>query len=263
MILEKLVSQGNDFLVTKTGEHSGKKSMSLMAIRLCERNFGIGADGIIWFDWEHKTNKLFCNLFNADGSEAGFSGNGFACLSSYIFSTTKTSTLTIVCSGREYQIDKEAGRIRIQCQKFALKKSNLPTSTEIFSPQYTLVDVGNPHAVVFDNKDERIVESHFGDLSLFPDGINVNLAQICENSIELRVHERGVGWTKSCSSGCLATAIVAHRVLRMNTPITVKQAGGVSVVSYCEKSDSYYLELKPRWIATVKFHADNDQALEN
>ncbi|MBW7877054.1 MAG: diaminopimelate epimerase [Candidatus Cloacimonetes bacterium] len=253
MILEKLSSQGNDFLISQIGCSSHPDQLSSLSIALCERHNGVGADGVIWFHKEPDDTRVFCYLFNADGTEAGFSGNGFACVCYFLGITTKLCDFVLVCRGQEFKIRYENHSVRIQCQNFTLKH---------WSQNVTLVDLGNPHAVVFDNQDEQIVESIFGDLSLFPDGINVNLASVHGSLILLKVHERGVGWTNSCSSGCLATAIVAHQILGIKTPVSVKQTGGTSVVSYCEATNSYYLELKPRWIATVTYHTSEPRALE-
>jgi len=118
---------------------------------------------------------------------------------------------------------------------FAMDSAAMPLAwDELASPM--TVNVGNPHAIFFVDDIAAIDLADLGPIiehdAAFPERVNVNVANIGEGSIDLRVWERGVGETRACGTGACATAVAAIRQGKLASPVTVHQAGGSLTIGW-------------------------------
>lgn len=231
MRLTKMQGLGNDYLYV-FGE---LKEPEKWAIRLSDRHFGIGSDGLILMN--HSTTADFCmHIFNADGSEAKMCGNGIRCVGKYLYDkgyTTKTSLDIETLSGlrhlelhiKEEKVDSvtvDMGQIQLE-----------PVVSLPFNIQGIPLSVGNPHVVIFVEDMEKVPLTEWGPViekhSHFPDGVNVEFVQLLDSkTLRMRVWERGSGVTMACGTGACASAAAAVSAGYCNykEDICVKLDGG-------------------------------------
>jgi len=237
MNFTKLQGAGNDFILVEADKK--QLNWSKLAIAVCHRHFGIGADGLLLLSSEKAALKM--RMFNPDGSEAEACGNGLRCLVKYALdkklADSKAAEISVTTKAgvRKARLHTKGNKAIIQTgmgePKFGAK--DIPVTVEpgadssskpILDYPLTLdgrklalsfVSMGNPHAVYF-------VEQPVADFPLsqigpgverhpmFPNRTNFEVARILSrNQIEARVWERGVGETLACGSGACAIAIIA------------------------------------------------------
>ena len=234
MHFTKMHGLGNDYLYI-FGE---PKNPSDIAIKLSDRHFGAGSDGIICISHSQKADFKM-RIFNADGSEAKMCGNGIRCVGKYLYDkgyTDKKQLSIETLSGIRF--------IRLQLQGGKVKNVTVEMGKAVISEDITLsvsdetvictpVSVGNPHAVIFVEDIDKAPLTTLGPKlehhQAFPDGVNVEFVQsISENELRMRVWERGSGVTMACGTGACASAAaaVAKRFCRCDTPISVHLDGG-------------------------------------
>jgi diaminopimelate epimerase len=146
-------------------------------------------------------------------------------LARLLFDQTGVEDIKLDVSGRivtgQY-IDKNT--IKVDMGQPVFEAAWMPASADLwpFAERYMIepkemlcVDIGNPHLVIFSklsDKDMGILGKSFQDNELFPDGVNVNFARIVDDKINLKVWERGAGFTYACGSGAIATFAAANRL---------------------------------------------------
>ena len=233
---------GNDFLVF-LGEVPLFGAAEL-AQRLCDRRFGIGADGLIFGAASQIADVRFV-LFNADGSQAEMSGNGIRCLAQAVVDATPgmvvsndVITLAIETVDGVRTLDVSAGRHGDEI----LATVAMGVAVDIAPPEtWHLLEVnpdrpvchvslGNPHGVVLTDDVTAINLAELGELV---PGINLEIVQPgpTPDSVTMRVHERGAGITLACGTGATASAVAARRWgIVTGDEVTVHQPGGSAVV---------------------------------
>lgn len=232
--------------------------------------------------WE-RDNWIFCQikhsdadsvevgalLFNSDGSQAGFSGNGFACLASLLGKTKKIKKVVVNSLGNLYSIETpDSDKARLKLREYQWINNKYKLGNGLLNQyregilSHGLIDLGNEHFVVLFDKDwvsrndwPKIQSDFFAlscDREIFPDGINMGLACLNENSnLDLIVHERGCGLTQACSSGAIAAAILANKRADLQLPMNISQNGGDCTVDFDPVEDGYILMLSPQEDAEV------------
>ena len=235
----------NDFLVALV--HEVPSDASDLARNLCDRNSGIGADGLVFgTPWAGSAAGLTFTLVNSDGSPAEVSGNGLACFGHAILRTgPQQEDLDVV-------VDTAAGPRRIRVvgtptdpvvsvtveMGAAVGGPDLRgLSVDLGGPQagrVASVDMGNPHLVV-EVDDPAVIdlatvgprlEAHF-----LPVGCNVHMVSVADRStIRLRTWERGAGLTEACGSGACAAAATAHSWGAVDDLVRVRMPGGETTV---------------------------------
>jgi diaminopimelate epimerase len=250
---------GNDYLVIDPNIHD--LDLTPDTIRLiCDRNFGIGADGILYGPIESE-DGLSLRIFNPDGSEAEKSGNGLRIFAKYLFENKymDKKNLSIDTSGGlvEAYIEDESGNlIKINMGKASFQSSKIPVKgrerevvneeLQINGVKYkvTCLSVGNPHCVipmdeVTEQKAKELgpkVENH----DMFPNRINMQLLKVIDRTnIEIRIWERGAGYTLASGSSSCAAAGAAYRLGMVDKKINVKMPGGELLVEISENEDIY------------------------
>lgn len=231
MNFTKMHGLGNDFIVLENLNNE-IKNLKQIAIVLCERHTGIGADGILVVE-KSQIADIKMRIINSDGSEAEMCGNGIRCFGKYVYDkgiinnkTIKIETLAgiiiadIVVDGNNIMsIKVNMGRPIFDKVSipFIGNENNMDYKIEIDGRSYrasTLL-IGVPHTIIYvNNVDENEVMNigkKIEKLSIFPLGTNVNFVKIIDRSkIELRTWERGAGMTLACGTGTCASVVAAH-----------------------------------------------------
>ena len=238
----KMHGLGNDHIVIDLFRETIPDPQAL-APRMCDRHFGVGGDGLILVG-PSEQHDFSMRVINADGSEAEMCGNGIRCLARYVTEnglTDKTEFVTESLRGPHRQearvIDGHFVDVTTAMGEPRLNRSAIPMtgpdSPQVVNEelivdgkpyQVTLVNVGNPHCVVFvDNVDAidlPAIGPKFEHHPAFPRRINTEFVQVLDrNNLRMRVWERGSGETLACGTG--ATASVVASILNGHTFDTV------------------------------------------
>lgn len=235
-----------------------------LAVRLSDRHFGVGADGVILIcDSEVADVKM--RMFNADGSEGKMCGNGIRCVAKYCYDNAivnkKQMTIETLSGIKNIEIHTQngvaklitvdMGKAELAPKKVPVKldgKSVVDRAIEIGGKEYnvTCVSMGNPHAVVFVKNVESLnvekLGKTFEESELFPDGVNVEFVKVIDkHTLKMRVCERGSGETWACGTGACAVAVAAvlNGYCNKDEDICVKLLGGDLVVKYTD--DAVYM----------------------
>jgi diaminopimelate epimerase len=205
---------GNDFIVVD-GASAGEITRE-RAVALCDRRFGIGADGVLVVTPTDGTPRM--KVLNADGSNPEMCGNGLRCVALHLAIEAGVDALDVVVSTdagpRACKLTREglSGSVSVDMGEV---RSTGELSIEILGKKYDLFlgDAGNPHAIMF-GRFTREDAARLGPLiekdASFPKGTNVEFASVHDARIDLVVWERGVGITLACGTGACATAVVAR-----------------------------------------------------
>ena len=228
---------------------------SSLARRICQGENPWSADGIISYSRMDSTVSI--NLFNADGSLAGFSGNGFACVAYHLMSMGNADCLTLNSAQVSVEVNCREEGVELYLPGFQPDlKAKYPFEYRVGGLVYETIDVGNEHAVFFDTVESPAVESYFADRSLFPESININLAKVINRQeIELEVIERGCGRTPACTSGAFATVITAVLAGFCEPPVIVRQVGGEVLIDR-DAEGRYSVVLQPKKVGTYKYGSE-------
>ena len=231
----KMHGLGNDYICINSLENIlAENKLPQIARYMCNRNFGIGADGLILVQ-ESSVADIKMRIFNKDGSEAEMCGNGIRCFAKYIYDNkiidkqsisieTKAGVKGVrlkVLNGEVYEIEVDMGRPIFDDIKNISVQNNyrIPISVNIkvddtrFIGNY--VSMGNPHLVIFVNNVENIDIEKYGpaieNMKCFPNKINVEFVQaLGRNTLKIRTWERGVGETYACGTGSCASFCIAY-----------------------------------------------------
>ncbi len=241
----KMHGNGNDFILidefNKILIEEKRKGKFVKAI--CNRNFGLGADGVLFVQKSEKADAKF-RYFNSDGSEAEMCGNGIRCFARYVVeeayaeSPLRVETLSGILK-LDVTKDDEGWWVRVDMGVPKFKSEEIPAEEEVWGKEFEFngekfkvyaVNTGVPHAVIFvDNLNFDIIgiAKFIRFHKLFPEGINVNFAKIEGNAIRIRTYERGVeDETLSCGTGSVAVAAVANKLGFIDSSVEVLTKGG-------------------------------------
>ncbi|MBA7536088.1 Diaminopimelate epimerase [subsurface metagenome] len=252
----KMHGLGNDFiLIDCLNKSLGDSSfLSYLTKKLCDRNFGIGADGLILILASSQAD-LRMRIFNFDGSEAQMCGNGIRCFAKYAYENKLISknkfaveTLAgIIIPELIFQDlkNKKILRIKVNMGTPKLRRREIPmngedTPTVIdetlkINPEQTFkitcVSMGNPHCITFVNDVQSISVDEIGpkieNHPLFPEKTNVEFIQVLnKQEINFRVWERGVGETLACGTGACAALVAAVLNNKTDRKATIHLPGG-------------------------------------
>ncbi|MEX1323582.1 MAG: diaminopimelate epimerase, partial [Synechococcaceae cyanobacterium] len=259
---------GNDFLmVDGRGSAGGDDSLGLTpgrVRRLCDRRFGVGADGVILALPPRGDGELRMRIFNADGSEPEMCGNGIRCLARFLADSDGDG------AGRRWQVETLAGRIVPELQEDGtirvdmgapfLSPEAVPTtlplgpagipqgSLEVVGRSWAVgaAGMGNPHVVV-PVEDVAAVDLELVGAALevhpaFPARTNVHVVQaLTPDHLVMRVWERGAGPTLACGTGACATLVVCHRLGLAERRARLDLPGGPLWIDWDPASDHLFM----------------------
>lgn len=227
----KMHGLGNDYIyINGFKEHI--ENPSEVSIKISDRHFGIGSDGIVMI-LPSDTSDFKMRMFNNDGSEAEMCGNATRCVAKYVYDNKMTDkdvitleTLAGVMILDMQVVDGKVEKVTVNMGQPILTTKEIPAifskdrvineAMEVEGSQYniTCVSMGNPHAITFvedvENFDVHGVGVQIENHEMFPRRINTEFAQIIDrNTIKMRVWERGSGETLACGTGASATLVAA------------------------------------------------------
>ena len=262
----KMHGLGNDFILIDCLHKSlGDSSfLSYLAKKLCDRNFGIGADGLMLILPSSKAN-LRMRIFNFDGSEAQMCGNGIRCFAKYAYENKLVSkikftveTLAGIIIPELVFKDKEISGIIVNMGTPKLRRREIPMNGEDsplvvnetlkINPEQTFkitcVSMGNPHCVTFVNDVQSISVDEIGpkieNHPLFPEKTNVEFIQVLNRKeINFRVWERGAGETLACGTGACAALVAAVLNKKTDRKATIHLPGGDLDVRWTDDGNIY------------------------
>ena len=254
----KMEATGNDYIYIDCIRRNINLDMIRPHIKyLCDRNFGIGSDGVI-FIMPSSVAIAKMIMYNKDGTEAKICGDGIRSVAKYLYENQFTKK-------DEFQIETKSGirNLKLHINQGNIDSISVNMGYPMFNPKLipviteksfflnedvivdkeiyktTCVSIGNPHAVIFTKHIRNLKLYNIGPkietYYLFPERVNAEfIEKIDDKSIRMRIWERGSGETLSCGSGACASVAAAVMVgeLRKNTPIQVEQAGGNIQVEY-------------------------------
>jgi diaminopimelate epimerase len=251
----KLSGSGNDFILVdnRRGIVPGDRANALAA-KVCAHRMSVGGDGLILIERSRKANFRW-RLFNADGSEAEFSGNGARCAARFAFlkkiapKKMRFETLAGMIEAEMVATTKggkpEAVKVRFPDPKGLRLNMKVPVGGTTRTAHF--LDTGVPHCVylVDDPDKEDIVgvgrPTRYHEL-FKPAGTNVNFIKVLSpHRIRIRTYERGVeDETLACGTGSIASALLASRVAKVESPVTLVPQSGLELTVYFEtQSESF------------------------
>lgn len=234
MHFTKMQGLGNDYLYLNCLE-GAPEDLPGLAIRLSDRHFGVGGDGIICIG-PGKTGDFSMEMYNADGSRGAMCGNGIRCVGKYVYDKglTRKTCLTIDTDAgpRLVELEVRGGRaVRVSVDMgVPVVKPGMDVAAGEETFRLYPVEVGNPHGVVFCQEPAAVDLGQVGPVleRLFPGGINVEFAAPRgQNRLEVRVWERGSGITLACGTGACAALAAAVKTGRCARQCAVRLPGGV------------------------------------
>lgn len=254
MHFEKWNGCGNDFVLVNAMD--GKiDDIVRETVQICDRHFGIGADGIIFALSSDKAD-IRMRIFNSDGSEAEMCGNGIRCFAKWVrrLGLIKENRFSVeTLAGVLYPEIMEDGFVRVNMGAPHLKASEIPVTgmgegTVINAPLHiesdghdyhvTCVSMGNPHCIIFTDEvpSTRMLEELGRAIETdphFPKKTNVEFAKVMdEHTIRMRVWERGAGITMACGTGSCATGVAAMLNHKSGNSVAVIVDGGTLKIDW-------------------------------
>lgn len=242
MEFEKWHGAGNDFILVADPEDRLKLAGEQVR-RLCDRRFGIGADGVIRVVPGADGAELFMDYVNSDGSIGEMCGNGIRCLalfareqglttSDQIKVGTRAGLRTVWIEGDVVRVDMgapifEATAIPVESDD----PLHTTLQTSVGSVEAAVLSMGNPHAVVFVDDPDHAPVTTLGPemerLAPFPNGTNVEWVAVqSQERVRMQVWERGSGQTLACGTGACAAAVATRLLHEGNEAMTVVLPGG-------------------------------------
>ena len=249
MRFDKYQAAGNDFIIIDR-LNSLDQDYNDLALRLCDRHFGIGADGLMVVK-ESNLGDVKMLYYNSDGSQGEMCGNGIRCFSKYIYDkgiVRKKDLVIETLDGLKHivlktDLNENIVEIRVDMGYPQFHSSKIPVTMEkeeVLEEKiqidgrfyvFSALRVGVPHVVIFieDIKEVDIdflgekIENH----SLFPEKANVNFVEILDReNIKIYTWERGAGRTLGCGTGSSSTVVVGSKLNKLNSVVSVETEGG-------------------------------------
>ena len=263
MIFTKMHGLGNDYVCINCFRERVEDPPGF-ARTLCDRHYGIGADGLILI-CPSKVSDFKMEIYNSDGSVAGMCGNGIRCLGKYVYDyrLTGKETLSIETNSglRNMHLHIQAGKAcgamvdmgvpRLNAHSIPILSEkdlviNDPIEVQEKNYRMTGISMGNPHAVIFSEEINGISLEETGrELEFhprFPERANIEFCHVtARDRMEIRVWERGVGETLACGTGACAAVVASVLNDLTDEEVIVKLLGGELSVRWDRKVNHVFL----------------------
>jgi diaminopimelate epimerase len=248
----KMQGAGNDFVFIEDFNYEVKEECEL-AKKLCDRHFGIGADGLVIVRKSEIANAKMV-IINADGSRANMCGNAIRCFGKYVYehkiANDNNFSVETGDGVKDIEIILENDKVkyvRVYMGNPSYDGRDIPLNNidsiieheiNVDNKTYNITTVlmGVPHTIIFEeDREYNVVDegSKLEKLELFPAGSNINFVKIIdETHIRVNTWERGAGATLACGTGCSAAVVVAKKLglVDINKEIFVKAPGGELII---------------------------------
>ncbi len=256
-MIKKYHGLGNDYLVIDPNKNDVDLQEAHIR-KLCKRNFGIGADGILYGPIE-KDGKIHVRCYNPDASEATNTGTGIRIFAKYLKDEgyAKEDKVTFYTAGGKAEVEflnKDATLVRAKIGKADFHASVIPVigqEREVINEamyfggkpyEVTCLSVGNPHCALLSNEVNYKKVMEIGpsveSSEYFPDRINFMMLHVIDREhVEIEVYERGAGYTLASGTSACAAVAVTNRLGLTERRITVSQPGGDLTVELNEQDE--------------------------
>jgi diaminopimelate epimerase len=259
----KMHGLGNDFVIAEVDSWADAQALQPYAQRICDRNFGIGADGLIVIGRDPEMD-LFMRIFNSDGSEPEMCGNGIRCVGRYAYEhgwvdTNRMAVRTLagpifptvnLSAGQVISVTVDMGEPILSRELIPMSGAGetvrIKTDTSFGEIELTAVSMGNPHCVVFVPDINLVPVAEWGPEveihSLFPAKTNVEFVQVTNRAeMVMRVWERGAGITLACGTGACASLVAAVLNGLTDRIAMVRLLGGDLFVEWRANNNRVYM----------------------
>lgn len=267
MVIEfsKYQGLGNDFILIDNRHAPDPIITSEQAAQMCDRHFGIGADGVIFALPGQENTEYTMRIYNSDGSEPEMCGNGIRCLAKFIADLEGNLEVN-----KSYKIHTLAGviipklesngEVTVDMGKPQLTAAEIPTTLNTFEGKVvaqsltvddhpwlvTAVSMGNPHCITFVEDSEAIELTKIGPLfehhEVFPQRVNTEFIQMIRpDYMKMRVWERGAGITLACGTGACASVVAGVLNSKCDRSCTVELPGGRLQILWSEADGKVYM----------------------
>ena len=264
MRFTKMHGAGNDYVYVNCFDEQIEDRVKT-AIKVSNRNFGVGSDGLICI-CPSDVADFAMDMYNIDGSRGMMCGNGIRCVGKYVYDkglTDKTHITIETASGiKKLWLNVEDGKVesvKVDMGSPIFEPAEIPVlsngkdfiSTEIELDgrlwTVTALSVGNPHAVIFtsedvDNLDLEKIGPKFEHLPIFPERVNTEFVNILpDGSLKMRVWERGSGETLACGTGATATMVAASLLGHCENSAKIILRGGELFIEWDREENKLYM----------------------
>lgn len=265
MKFTKMHGCGNDYIYVDGAKEQipGEKKPEIVR-RLSDRHFGIGGDGVIFINPSNEAD-FEMEMYNMDGSRAEMCGNGIRCVAKFVYDKglTDKTTISVISSGKIKYLDlflkdRKVSAVRVNMGPPILKASQIPVISdreeviaeriEVEDAVYemTCVSMGNPHAVIFMDEVASLPLEKMGPFFenhvRFPKRINTEFVKVLdEETVEMRVWERGTGETLACGTGACAVVVACILNGLTKEEVTVKLLGGNLQIQWDRQANLVYM----------------------
>lgn len=272
----KMQGAGNDYVYVDCTKEE-LKNPSEVAIKVSDRHFGIGSDGLILIK-PSKAADFFMEMYNLDGSQGKMCGNGIRCVGKFVYDnglTDKTTVKVETLSGikiLELHLgeDGKVSTVTVDMGAPILTPEQIPVKAEAFAEEIdknesvvsknitvlgkeypvTCVSMGNPHAIVyvpkdFDLKGFKIEEigPDFEHHEAFPEQVNTEFIQVVDRkNLNMRVWERGSGETLACGTGACASLVATVLNGLCDETATLHLLGGDLKITWDRENNTVFME---------------------
>lgn len=254
----KMQGAGNDFILMEYDEYKKiEKQFPEIAKKLCDRHFGIGADGIFVPVENPKTySDLGWLFFQSDGSTAQMCGNGMRCFARFCYDkniVTKRKFSVETLAGKivpevleDFAVKVNMGKPILEPEKIPFKGDknlNYPIRKGLKKFLVNAVSMGNPHCVIFSDGNIKELAEKYGEAiehsDLFPEKTNVEFVKIqSRNEIDVAVWERGCGITLACGTGACAAVVASILNGHCDKRVKVNLPGGALTIEWAGNSQN-------------------------
>ena len=280
MVIEfsKYHGLGNDFILIDNRHSAEPLITPEQAIQMCDRHFGIGADGVIFALPGTQDTDYTMRIYNSDGSEPEMCGNGIRCFAKFIADLEGNSE-----TNKNYKVQTLAGiitpqmqdneEVRVDMGMPLLTAAEIPTTLAqpqekvIDQPlevaaknwQVTCVSMGNPHCIIFVEDSDAIALSEIGTLfehhPVFPQRTNTEFIQVVRSDyLKMRVWERGAGITLACGTGACASVVAGVLNGKCDRLCTVELPGGCLTIEWSVDNNRVYMTGSAEMVFTGKYN---------
>ncbi len=261
----KMNGLGNDYVYVLDLDKKVNNESEL-AIKVSERHFGIGSDGLVLIRMpEDKSADFRMDMYNADGSQAEMCGNAIRCVGKYVYDnelTDKEHIAIETLAGIKYLqlniVNNKVGSVRVDMGAPILNGIDIPVCIDkepiLMEPinvnnkqyQVTCVSMGNPHAIYYVDDvaslDLDEIGSYFENHVMFPKKTNSEFVKVIDkNNLEMRVYERGSGETLACGTGACATLVATYLNGMCSNKANVHLLGGVLEIEYDTERNTVFM----------------------
>lgn len=254
MKVHKYHGLGNDYIVIDPAESILPEREDIIRL-ICDRNFGVGSDGILYGPLKGRSEPFVLRIFNPDGSEAEKSGNGLRIFSRYLWDAGMVSSEPFRISTKGGMVSSRVlgggTLVRVEMGTVSFDAGDIPVlgvAGEVLKQELTVngrtltycaATIGNPHCVIIGEKVAPETAKSLGPLienaAIFPNRTNVQFLEVLDRArIRIEIWERGAGYTLASGSSSTASAAVAYRLGLCGSQVEVVMPGGTLQLEFSE-----------------------------